>query len=50
MHIQSFSRKVSKTAKKNGKIIADDAAQKIDRSELNARQVETFKVVYFNVS
>ncbi|VBB31159.1 unnamed protein product, partial [Acanthocheilonema viteae] len=44
-HTDTVSQKVSKTAKKNGKIIADDAAQKIDRSELNARQVETFKDV-----
>uniref|UniRef100_A0A1I8EAX6 Ras-GEF domain-containing protein n=1 Tax=Wuchereria bancrofti TaxID=6293 RepID=A0A1I8EAX6_WUCBA len=44
-HTDTVSQKVSKTAKKNGKVIADDAAQKIDRSELNARQVETFKDV-----
>uniref|UniRef100_A0A915PQB9 Ras-GEF domain-containing protein n=1 Tax=Setaria digitata TaxID=48799 RepID=A0A915PQB9_9BILA len=44
-HTDTVSQKVSKTAKKNGKIISDDAAQKIDRSELNARQVETFKDV-----
>ncbi|EJD74874.1 rap guanine nucleotide exchange factor 1 [Loa loa] len=44
-HTNTVSQKVSKTAKKNGKIIADDAAQKIDKSELNARQVETFKDV-----
>ncbi|VDM18118.1 unnamed protein product [Wuchereria bancrofti] len=44
-HTDTVSQKVSKTAKKNGKVIADDAAQKIDRSELNARQVETFKVM-----
>ncbi|KAM3727141.1 Rap guanine nucleotide exchange factor [Dirofilaria immitis] len=44
-HTDTVSQKVSKTAKKNGKIISDDAAQKIDRSELNAKQVETFKDV-----
>ncbi|VDK77602.1 unnamed protein product [Litomosoides sigmodontis] len=44
-HTDTVSQKVSKTAKKNGRIVADDAAQKIDRSELNARQVETFKDV-----
>ncbi|VDP14436.1 unnamed protein product [Onchocerca flexuosa] len=42
---KKFFRKVSKTAKKNGKIISDDAAQRIDKNELNARQVETFKDV-----
>ncbi|VDN19963.1 unnamed protein product [Gongylonema pulchrum] len=42
-HMDTVSQKVSKTAKKNGRVIADDSAQKIDTSELNAKQVETFK-------
>ncbi|VDN07822.1 unnamed protein product [Thelazia callipaeda] len=42
-HTDTVSQRVSKTAMKNGKIVWDDAAHKIDKNELNATQVEIFK-------
>uniref|UniRef100_F1KRH4 Rap guanine nucleotide exchange factor 1 n=1 Tax=Ascaris suum TaxID=6253 RepID=F1KRH4_ASCSU len=42
-HSNAVKQSVAKTAKRNGKVISDDAAHKIDTSELNAKQIETFK-------
>ncbi|VDM45854.1 unnamed protein product [Toxocara canis] len=42
-HSNAVTQTVAKTAKRNGKVISDDAAHKIDTSELNAKQIETFK-------
>ncbi|TMS35997.1 hypothetical protein L596_003272 [Steinernema carpocapsae] len=42
-HSTDSVQSVARQAKRNGKIIADDAAHKVDTSELNAKQVERFK-------
>ncbi|KAK0396331.1 hypothetical protein QR680_001675 [Steinernema hermaphroditum] len=42
-HVTDSVQSVSRQAKRNGKIIADDAAHKVDTSEIKAKQIEMFK-------